>query len=121
VTYALQGFLDGIRKQIARVREQQLHVAWENYVHDRFREFKTSKTHKRRRDLILELTHHEWVDVAGIDLLTPQIAKEYASAGDRMVQRDLNVLARLGLVDRRHGKVRARKELIQAFLPGRVV
>lgn len=120
LSYALQGFLDGIREQIKRVREQQLIVAWKNYVHDRFREFKPSKTHKRRRDLVLELSRHEWVEVSKIELLTPQIAREYASAGDRMVQRDLNELAKLNLIDRKHGKVMARKYLIQAFLPARV-
>ena len=120
ITYALQGFLDGIREQIRRVREQQLIVAWENYVHDRFREFRPSKTHKRRRDLVLELSRHEWVEVAKIELLTPQIAREYAAAGDRMIQRDLNELAKLRLIERRHGKVMTRKYLIQAFLPARV-
>lgn len=120
VAYALSGFLDGIRDQIKRVREQQLQVAWENYVHDQFRNFKSSKTHKRRRDVVLELSRHDWVDVSRIELLTPEIAREYATAGDRMVQRDLNEIARLGLIERRHGKVMARKHLIQAFLPVRV-
>jgi len=31
--YAVQGFLDGIRAQIAEVRAHQMDVAWENYVH----------------------------------------------------------------------------------------
>lgn len=30
IAYALNGFLDGIREQIKRVREQQMRVAWEN-------------------------------------------------------------------------------------------
>jgi len=120
ISYALQGFLDGIRAQIGRVREQQMRVAWENYVHDRFRQFKVSPTQKRRRDLVLELTAHDWVDTGGVALLTPQIARDYATAGDRMLQRDLNAIAALNLVERRHGKVRARTELVRAFLPHRV-
>lgn len=120
ISYALQGFLDGIRSQIRRVRQQQLIVAWENYVHDRFRGFKPSKTHKRRRDLVLELSRHDWVEVSKVELLTPPIAREYAAAGDRMVQRDLNELAKLQLIERQHGKVRARKHLIEAFLPDRL-
>ena len=121
IRYALQGFLDGIREQIKRVRQQQLRVAWENYVHDRFRHVKTSKTQKRRRDLVLELTEHDWVEVSKIEDLSPRIAREYANAGDRMIQRDLNAINKLGLIQRRHGKVRAAKEIIQAFFPGRVV
>lgn len=120
IAYALSGFLDGIREQIKRVREQQMRVAWENYVHDKFREYKSSKTHKRRRDLVLELTQHEWVDVAKIAFLTPHIAHEYATAGERMVQRDLNAISKLGLIERKHGKILAKKHLIQAFLPARV-
>ena len=120
IAYALSGFLDGIREQIKRVREQQMRVAWENYVHDKFREFKSSKTHKRRRDLVLELTQHEWVDVAKVAFLTPHIAREYATAGERMVQRDLNAISKLGLIERKHGKILANKHLIQAFLPARV-
>ncbi|HMO49847.1 MAG TPA: Fic family protein [Kiritimatiellia bacterium] len=119
ISYALGGFLDGMREQIRRVREQQMRVAWENFIHDKFREFKSSKTHKRRRDVVLELSEHDWVEVSKIEMLTPSIARDYAVAGDRMVQRDLNAIAKLGLIERRHGKVKANKHLIQAFLPAR--
>ena len=120
IAYALEGFLDGIRGQIQRVREQQMRVAWENYVHVRFRAVKTSKTQKRRRDLVLELSGHDWVEVSRIELLTPQLARDYANAGERMLQRDLNAIAQLGLIERKHGKARAKKEIIIAFLPSRV-
>lgn len=116
--YAIQGFLDGIRKQLQLVRVQQMAVAWENYVHDRFRAFRTSPTQKRRRDLVLELSRHEgWKTLAEVLQLSPAIAAEYARAGDRMLQRDVNALAKLKLVQRQHGKVRARTEIMQAFLP----
>lgn len=121
ISYALEGFLDGIRGQIQIVREQQMREAWENYVHERFREIKTSPAQKRRRDLVLELTNHGWIEVARLELLTPKIAREYGAAGDRMLGRDLNAISRLGLIERRPGRVRARKELIQAFLPNRVI
>lgn len=121
IGYALRGFLDGIREQISRIREQQMRVAWENYVHDLFRKLKNSPTQKRRRELVFDLTDHgDWFDVAGIPLLTPKLAREYATAGDRMVQRDLNALAKMGLISRRHGKVMANRSMIQAFLPRRV-
>lgn len=121
IRYALRGFLDGIREQIGRIRDQQMRVAWENYVHDRFRDVKNSPTQKRRRDLVFALTDRsDLVDVAGIPLLTPKLAREYAMAGARMVQRDLNALARMDLISRRHGKVRANQHVIEAFLPRRV-
>ena len=121
IGYALRGFLDGIREQIARIREQQMRVAWENYVHDLFRKLKNSPTQKRRRELVFDLTDHGgWAEVANIPLLTPKLAREYATAGDRMVQRDLNALAQMRLISRRHGKVMANRDMIQAFLPRRV-
>jgi Fic family protein len=121
IRYALRGFLDGIREQIKRIREQQMRVAWENYVHDLFHKIKNSPTQKRRRELVLDLTEHgDWTEVASISLLTPKLAREYATAGDRMVQRDLNALAKMHLISRRHGKVMANRHIIQAFLPRRV-
>ena len=121
IRYALQGFLDGIRQQIASVREQQMSVAWENYVYDCFRPVKSSPTQKRRRDLVFDLTNHgDWIDVSSVQVLSPNLAREYASAGDRMIQRDLNALAKMKLISRRHGKVMANKYVMQAFLPNRV-
>jgi len=120
IKYAAQGFLDGIRGQIDLVREQQLKVAWENYVYETFRPIKSSPTQKRRRDLVLELSGHDWVKSSEIETLTPTLARDYAKAGDRMLGRDLNAISEMGLIERKWGKVRAKVSLIQAFLPGRV-
>jgi len=120
LNYALQGFLDGLREQISEVRNHQLEVAWENYVHQRFQDKKHSPTQKRRRDLVLELSRFGWIQVSALEDQSARIAKFYAAAGDRMLQRDLNAVAEMGLVDRRYGEVRARKYIMQAFLPARV-
>jgi hypothetical protein len=69
---------------------------------------------------VLELSKHEWVELHRIEVISPQLARDYAQAGDRMLQRDLNSISRMGLIDRKYGRVRARTGLIQAFLPGRV-
>ena len=120
IHYALQGFLDGIRSQLAQIREQHFLVAWENYVHKIFRERRTSPTQKRQRDLVLELSKHDWVKIADVEDLSVRLAKDYGNAGDRMLQRDLNAISQLGLIERKQGRVKARTEIIQAFLPGRV-
>jgi Fic family protein len=120
IRYAIQGFLDGLRGQIGDVRSHQMNVAWENYVHERFKDHKTSPTQKRRRDLVLELSGKGWLTIAEVENLSAKVARFYATAGDRMLQRDLNAIAKMGLIDRVHGKVRARKYIIQAFLPARV-
>ena len=123
IKYALQGFLDGIRHQIDGVRSHQMEVAWENYVHQRFKNKKASPTQKRRRDLVLELWHHDWVESSRIVevIKNIEIVMDYAKSGNRMLQRDLNALEKMELVQRKYGKVRARKSIIQAFLPARVL
>ena len=117
IRYALQGFVDGIRVQIAEVRRHQMDVAWENHVHEMFRAHKPSPAQKRRRDLVLELSRHPSVRVGDIEDLSPHIARLYASAGERTLQRDLNAIAKMGLIDRVSGWVSSRKHIIQAFQP----
>jgi hypothetical protein len=45
------------------------------------------------------------------------MAKAYASKTPKTVQRDLNVLSRMGLIVRDGRKIRALREVILAFLP----
>lgn len=118
--YAVRGLLDGLREQINVIRNQQMKVAWQNYVHEKFKDKKTSPTQKRRRDLVLELSNFDEVAVSEIEDLSVKLAKLYSSR-ERMLQRDLNAISSMNLIERKHhGKVRARKEIIQAFLPARV-
>lgn len=118
--YALEGFVDGIRDQISIVRNEQLSVVWENYVHSRFRDNANTTTQKRRRDLVLDLTRKGWVSVHKIDEVNINLAKAYLLAGDRMLQRDLNSLEKLGLIRRRRGQVRAAIESVENLRPARV-
>ena len=55
VAYALQGFVDGIRDQIDRVRQQQFNVTWINYVHETMNQFPASQTRDRQRSLVLAM------------------------------------------------------------------
>jgi len=118
--YACRGLVDGLREQIKEVRNQQWMVAWENYVHEVFRRRRTSETHKRQRDLVLALGRQPgFVDVPQIPDLSPALARAYARLTPKGLQRDLNHVFETGLIERRHGKVRAKREIILAFLPAR--
>ena len=120
VAYASQGLLDGLRSQITMVREQQQKVAWENYVHEEFRKMKGSASHKRQRDLVLALGDQPgWVEVSKIPTLSVPMAQAYKPDNPRLLGRDLNAIENTGLIARMHGKARARREIIQAFLPKR--
>ena len=119
IRYAVQGFVDGLKLQLAEVRNQQWQVSWENYVHEQFRH-SHSESHRRQRDLVLALGEQtDFVEVAKIGDLSPRLARVYARKTERTIQRDLNEIAKLQLIERRHGKVRARREIILAFLPAR--
>lgn len=117
--YAVQGFIEGLREQLAVIRDQQWDVIWRNYVHELFRD-KTSVSDVRRRHLALDLgAHAELVPVAKLSELTPRLAKVYATKTAKTLQRDLNELERLGLIERSPRGVRAKREVITAFLPWR--
>jgi Fic family protein len=119
--YAVRGLVDGLRAQLKYVWEQQWDITWENYVHELFQN-KTSASDVRQRHLALDLgDRSDWVNVSEIAELTPRLAKAYANKTPKTVQRDLNVLAGMKLIDRVARRVRARRELIFGFLPLRKV
>ncbi len=117
--YAVQGFVEGLREQLKVIRDQQWEVAWENYVHDVFRD-KHSPAETRQRWLVLDLGNaKEPVPVGKIRELTPRLAKAYATKTPKTLQRDLGALEKLELVERSAANVRAKREVILAFLPWR--
>jgi Fic family protein len=119
ITYALEGFIDGLLAQIEVVRDQQINVAWENYVHEMFRD-RSSLSNSRRRRFILDLSNKgEWVRKSELSKISPEVAKLYATKGPKTLPRDLNALSNMGLLERRGNTYRAKKEIILAFLPVR--
>lgn len=120
ITYAVQGFVDGLKAQIDLIRRQQLDVAWRNFVHEQFRDH-SSEAGKRRRELVLDLSDYgDGVDHHRLLQLSPVIARAYANRTPKTLTRDLGVLRDMGLVELLpQGRVRARQELIEAFLPPR--
>jgi len=123
IKYALQGFVDGLKEQLDLIRTQQWDVACRQSLYDAFPEL-PSETDKRRRDLALEITlwhggevipHHVLRDMSG------KTVRMYAGKTNRTIQRDLNILADMGLVAISKDGVRARRERILQFLPLRRV
>jgi Fic family protein len=115
--YAVEGLVDGLRKQLQFVWDQQWDVTWRNYVHELFQN-QASPSDTRQRHLALDLgTRNDWVAFAAIPELSLRLARAYARKTPKTVQRDLNVLSQKGLIVRDGRRVRARRELIFAFLP----
>ena len=118
--YAVKGFVEGLRLQLEVIRAQQWMVSWENYVHELFREGRMSENQKRRRDLVLDLSHaDEFVEISRIPSLSPRLAVAYSGDKTRVLRYDISEVVKLGLMEHAHGKVRARREIILAFLPKR--
>ncbi len=117
LTYAFQGFIDGLRGHLTYVWHQQWSIAWESFVYERFQE-KTSPSDERRRRLVLDLSHNsESVPIDKIQHLTPKLAAAYAKKNPRTVARDLNKLSEMGLIESGPKGYRAKMERILAFLP----
>jgi Fic family protein len=122
VVYALQGFVDGLKEQIETIKQEQLAVAWENYVYHQF-QGKKSPSHARQRELVLHLgVTGEPVKISDIMGLSPRLAKEYAGKTEKTLSRDVNALVQMRLIRRMPGRrVRANTDTIKAFLPWRAV
>lgn len=120
VTYAAQGFLEGLNSQIELIRSQQWDITWRNYVHEAFAD-KKSPGDARRRRLVLDLSRQrEAVPFAKLAEISPRVAASYAKRSPITLVRDMNVLLKMGLVEKdKSGLLRARKEIILAFLPPR--
>jgi Fic family protein len=118
VNYALAGFIDELREQIAVVRRENLQVHWESYVYEVFRAAPSTEARARQREVALTLPHDRAVTPEEMVDLTPPLARRYARTGERTPARDLNDLVRRGLLER-VGKrqYRARREIIEAFIP----
>lgn len=120
VEYALQGFIDELKEQLIIIRNQQWDVTWRNYVHEKFKD-KSGEMHTRQRRLALDLSKQDKpVPISKLREITPRIALAYANKTQKTLVRDLNALKAMGLVEPTSGGYRAMKDIILAFLPGRI-
>ena len=117
VTYAIQGFVDGLREQIEQVRELQLEVTWINFVHQVMDRYPSSPARDRQRTLVLAMPPDQPIPRDELPVLTPKVARLYAATGPRTLSRDLNRLRDAGLVRKRGYRWMANHSRIRAFLP----
>lgn len=119
LTYAVNGLLDGLRSQLDEIRQQEWDVAWRNYVHELFGD-RTTGAQVRRRHLVLDLSRQSApVPISNLPEISTRIAQAYAGKTRKTLARDIKALEEMGLVARKGRLVRARKEIIRAFLPAK--
>jgi Fic family protein len=121
ITYAVSGFVEGLRSQLEYIRQQQWEIAWHDFVYETFGG-KSSRSDVRRRHLILDLSAQSTpVPFAKLRELSPRIAVAYASKTEKTLSRDLNALQEMGLLlKNKEGMYQPKKGTILAFLPARV-
>ncbi len=119
ITYAIEGFVDQLRSQMQYVESQQVFLAWQSLVHEMVVP-KHAPTRNRRRRLILALSAKEVpVQKSAIPDLSIDVARDYARKTEKTLTRDLNALAKLGLLAQTPEGYRARTELVLALRPNR--
>lgn len=117
VAYAVEGYVDMLREKIDFVKALQIQISWTNYVHECIRGEAVGSTRDRRRDLVLTMPVGKVVSKKEIRRLSPELAEQYAGHEDRMIQRDLNALEKLGLVRRARGGYEPCAFIMNAFIP----
>ena len=121
ITYALNGFLDGLKKQLAHVRKLQMENAWIMFVHDYFRD-QNGAAGKRQKVLLLDLFERDSpVLIADLDKISPRVALAYAHRHARTVARDVEALHERGFLIKEGKTVRVHRDLIAGFLPVKAV
>jgi hypothetical protein len=109
--------MDGLRNQLEVIRRQELDVVWQNFVHEKFRD-KTSPADVRRRHLLRDLSAQDKpVALTKLVQVSSRVTTAYARKTAKTVSRDINALIEMDLVEKDGNSLRARRELILAFLP----
>jgi len=116
--YAVQGLVDGLDGQLDFIRREHLDIAWQSYVHERFRDLRRSEAAARQRDLVLDLgLQPEPVPKHKLREISPRIAARYAGSTMKTVSRDVNKLSELGLIRYSAGGYVANTSIMLGFTP----
>ena len=119
IAYAVQGYRDGLIQTFEVIRDSLLNISWQKFIYDRFadQKYANKNVFKRRRNLMLQLNTEKEFTLNEIILLTPQIAKDYASLSLRTIDRDLKELERLELLTKNQDKYKANIKVLAHLIP----
>lgn len=120
VAYALQGFQEQLRESLLTVRQSQMEVTWENYVHTTFKDMEGPTAHRQRK-VVLDMPADTPIPRSELRRLSPRVAEAYAGKGDKTVSRDIRILIELGLLRRTAKGYKTNRHVVEAFLPPRTV
>ena len=118
VTYALGGFVEGLREQLDYLKEQEIRVTWRDFVHDSFKD-RGGERAERLKHLVLDIEAPTKRSDAG--RVSPRVAAHFGRLSAKALQRDLRQVEEMGLVVRDGTLVRPNLELLTHLTPPRVV
>lgn len=117
ISYAVQGFIDGLTEELGVIKKQQLDIYWTNFIYEQFRD-KTGVTVARRRRLALDISRKdEVVPLSEVRYVSSRIAEAYAGKTEKTVHNDINALINMEIFVKSKQGVRANRELMLGFLP----
>ena len=118
IHYAVEGFVDALDRQIGSILEEQLDITWENYIHEVCFGGKLTAALRRRRDLLLEISHFTRpLTVKELRYrVSDDVLKQYQGS-TKMLMRDINYLLNAELVYKTTDGYLAAKDKMKAFLP----
>lgn len=120
LTYAAQGFADGLRGQIQRIREQQETLMWHALVDEHFRTLRPTNATHRQRALAVALGALRGRPVTRPEarVLNVDLAVMYSDLTSKALSRDINALDKAGFVGQAGGNVWARTpEILSGMRP----
>jgi len=121
ISYAVQGFLDGLKEQQDFIFNQTLDIFWESYIYEIFGDETTTGSKaraKRLRTVMLELSKQkEPVSLEKLFTLNQNIFNCYRGKSPITLRRDMIELMKQDLIKEVDQGIKAKKEKILAFLP----
>lgn len=121
INYAVLGFRDGLRENLAVIQRNQFAIFWHNYIFETFSDYKYTKkdAFKRKRALILQMPLEREFGVDELLVLTPDLARRYATTNRATILRDLKELQELKLLVKAGNRYRANTGILKAMMPGK--
>ncbi len=117
LSYAAQGFVDGLTSAIKNLHRQQEELMWQALVDEAFEDLHSAAA-KRQRLLALEAGRsRKWLSRAELRALVLALNDDYALKTPKTLSRDINRLLELGLLERRGTKFRASLSMVRGMRP----
>ena len=116
ISYALQGFVDGLEEQLEIMRDDLEKLVWRDQV-DRAYGYECSKTDQRRKRLACWLFEHGESLTSSLLFKDPTVRSWYGDKTTKTLNRDLGDLQGKRLVAKEGTRWRGRNEIVLGMRP----